>query len=160
VLLPAISALSDQLQQRSISSRLACGWIACASTVAAGVLTLLLSQSEGSIAPILCTALAFSLCNVILVLAPGLLAEVTPIRQRGAILGINTAIVTLAGPLAPVVMGAAVDIGANPALGYRAALVLAGALVIVGGLSGFFLIDPEADRVSLMRSLRSDRGTL
>lgn len=148
ILLPAISALSDRLQQRGVSSRLACGWTACASTVAAGLLTLLLSQSGGSMATILCTALAFSLCNVILVLAPCLLAEVTPVRQRGAILGVNTAIVTLAGPLAPAVMGIVIDVGANPAAGYRTALVFVGALVIVGGLSGFFLIDPEADRVS------------
>jgi MFS transporter, ACS family, D-galactonate transporter len=41
-----------------------------------------------------------------------------------------------------------VDIGADPASGFRMALLLAGTLVAVGGLSGFFLIDPEADRAS------------
>jgi MFS family permease len=148
VLLPLVSSISDGLQQHGVSSRLACGWVACASTVAAGLLTILLSQSGGSTATILCAVLAFSLCNVIFVLAPCLLAEVTPIRQRGAILGVNTAITTLAGPLAPAVMGMVVDAGTNPAAGFRAALFLAGALVIAGGLSGFFLIDPESDRVS------------
>ncbi|PVE23550.1 MFS transporter [Microvirga sp. KLBC 81] len=146
VLLPVVSAISDGLQQRGVSSRLACGWMACASTVAAGLLTLLLSQSGGSITVVLCTVLAFSLCNVIFVLAPCLIAEVTPVRQRGAILGVNTAIVTLAGPFAPSVMGLVVDSGLNPADGYRMALTLTGSLVILGGLSGFFLIDPEADR--------------
>jgi MFS transporter, ACS family, D-galactonate transporter len=146
VLLPVVSALSDGLQQRGVPSRLASGWVACASTVAAGLLTILLSQSEGSAATILLVALAFSLCSVIFVLAPCLLAEVTPIRQRGAVLGINTAITTLAGPLAPAVMGMVVEVGTSPAAGFRTALLLAGTLVILGGLAGFFLIDPEADR--------------
>jgi MFS family permease len=145
MLLPTVSALSDGLQQRGFSSRFACGWIACASTVAAGLLTLLLSQSGGSIATILCTVLAFSLCNVIFVLAPCLLAEVTPDRQRGAILGVNTALTTLAGPIAPATIGMVVDIGADPAAGFRTALMLVGTLVVLGGLSGIFLIDPEAD---------------
>jgi MFS transporter, ACS family, D-galactonate transporter len=148
ILLPAVSALSDGLQQRGVSSRFACGWMACASTVAAGLLTLLLSQSEGSTEAILCTVLAFALCNVIFVLGPCLIAEVTPARQRGAVLGINTAITTLAGPLAPAAVGMVVDIGADPASGFRMALLLAGTLVAVGGLSGFFIIDPEADRAS------------
>jgi len=148
IVLPAVSALSDGLQQRGVSSRFACGWLACASTVVSGLLTLVLSQTGGSIATILCTVFAFSLCNVILVLAPCLLAEVTPVRQRGAILGINTAVVTLAGPLAPAIMGMVADIGADPAAGFRTALLLAGGIVIVGGLSGFLLIDPEADRAS------------
>jgi MFS transporter, ACS family, D-galactonate transporter len=146
VLLPVVSALSDRLQQRGVTSRLACGWVACGSTVAAGLLTLLLSQAEGSAATILCAALAFSLCSVIFVLAPCLLAEVAPIRQRGAVLGVNTAITTLAGPLASAVMGMVVDVGPSPAAGFRTALLLAGTLVILGGLAGFFLIDPEADR--------------
>lgn len=148
VLLPAVSALSDWLQRRGVPSRFACGWVACASAVVAGLLTLLLSQSEGSITIILCAVLAFSLCNVIFVLAPCLLAEVTPVRQRGAILGVNTAITTLAGPLAPAVMGILVDAGTSSAAGFRAALLLAGVLVALGGLAGFFLIDPEADRAT------------
>ncbi len=146
VLLPAVAALSDRLQRRGVPSRFACGWIACASTIVAGLLTLLLSQSERSILLIPYAVLGFSLCNVIFVLAPCLLAEVAPIRQRGAVLGVNTAITTMAGPLAPVVMGLVVDAGASPGAGFRTALLLAGALAILGGIAGFFLIDPEADR--------------
>lgn len=148
VLLPTVSAFSDGLQQRGVSSRVACGWTACASTVAAGLLTVLLALSERSIATVLLTVLAFSLCNVIFVLAPCLIAEVTPPLQRGAVLGVNTAIVTLAGPLAPTIMGMVVDLGGNPADGFRAALLLMACIVTIGGLSGFFLINPKADRVA------------
>lgn len=151
VLLPIVSALSDRLQQHGVSSQRAHGWVACTSAVSAGLLTILLSQSGGSVVTILYTVLAFSLCNVIFVLAPCLLAEVTPVRQRGAVLGVNTAITTLAGPLAPAVMGLVIDVAVSPAAGFRTALLLGGILVLAGGLSGFFLINPDADRALKLR---------
>ncbi|SCX82062.1 MFS transporter [Microvirga guangxiensis] len=147
VLLPGISILSDGLKRRGASSRLACGSVACASTLAAGLIVILLAQSEGSLGVIVCTVIAFSLCNVMFVLGPVLVAEVTPVERRGAVLGVTNAITTLAGPLAPVVTGMMVDVGAHPADGVRTALLIAGALVILGALVGFVLIDPEADRV-------------
>ena len=146
VLLPGVSFLSDALKRRGVPSRLACGSLACASTLAAGLIIILLARSEGSLAIIVCTLVAFSLCNVMFVLGPVLVAEVAPVGQRGAVLGVTNAITTLAGPLAPVVTGAVIDIGAHPADGVRTALLIAGGLAILGSMAGFALIDPEADR--------------
>jgi MFS transporter, ACS family, D-galactonate transporter len=146
-LLPGVSAVSDRMKRRRISSRLACGSVACASTLVAGLAMILLSQSGGSLPAIACTVIAFSLGNVIFVLGPVLVAEVTPARQRGGALGIVNAVTTLAGPLAPTVTGLILDIGAGAADGVRNALLLAGAVAILGALAGFFLIDPEADGV-------------
>jgi len=146
VLLPGISHLSDSLKRRTVSSQLACGSIACASTLAAGLIIIVLSQSAGSVPIIACTVFAFSLGNVMFVLGPVLIAEVTPVEQRGAALGVTNAITTLAGPLAPAVTGAVIDVSAHPVDGIRIALMLAGILVILGALAGFVLIDPEADR--------------
>lgn len=145
-LLPVISALSDGLTRRGVSSRLGCGSIACASTLAAGLVTILLSRSGGSVPIIVCTVIAFSLSNVIFVLAPVLVAEVAPDRKRGAALGIVNAITTMAGPLAPTVTGMILDVGAGPEDGVRKALLVAGIFVIVAALAGFILINPEADR--------------
>lgn len=146
VLLPGVSALSDGLKRRGVSSRHACGSIACTSTLAAGLITLLLSQSGGSVPVIACTVVAFSLGNVILVLGPVLVAEVAPVGKRGAALGIVNAITTLAGPLAPSVTGLILDVGTGATDGTRTALLLAGIFVALGAVVGFVLIDPEADR--------------
>ncbi|MCD6070193.1 MAG: transporter [Microvirga sp.] len=146
IILPGVSSLSDGLKRRGVASRIACGWIACTSTLAAGLLVILLSQSAGSVPIIVCTVIAFSLCNVMFVLGPVLVAEVTPVTQRGATLGMVNAITTLAGPFAPAVMGLVADTGAGTSDGIRNALLLAGVIVILGALAGFFLIDPEADR--------------
>jgi MFS family permease len=146
LLLPSVSALSDGLKRRGIRSRHACGLIACASTLAAGLITILLSQAEGSAQVIACTVVAFSLGNVIFVLGPVLVAEVTPVGQRGAVLGIVNAITTLAGPLAPLITGMILDVDIGATNGVRAALLVAGAFVALGALAGFVLIDPDADR--------------
>ncbi|WP_445500521.1 MFS transporter [Microvirga sp. G4-2] len=145
VLLPGVSTLSDELKRRGVPSRLACGSVACASTLAAGLIIILLARSEGALPIIVCTVIAFSLCNVMFVLGPVLIAEVTPVERRGAVLGVTNAITTLAGPLAPAVTGVVVDVGAHPADGVRIALLIAGGLAILGAFAGFVLIDPEAD---------------
>ena len=79
-------------------------------------------------------------------MGPVLIAEVTPVERRGAVLGVTNAITTLSGPLAPVVTGVVVDVGAHPADGVRIALLIAGGLAILGSVAGLTLIDPEADR--------------
>jgi MFS family permease len=146
VILPCIASLSDSLKRRSVASRIAYGWIPCTSTLAAGLLVILLSQAAGSVPMVVCTVLAFSLCNVMLVLGPVLVTEVTPVTQRGPTLGMVNAITTLAGPFAPAVMGLVVDTGAGTSQGISDALLLAGILVVLGSVAGFLLIDPEADR--------------
>jgi ACS family D-galactonate transporter-like MFS transporter len=121
-----------------------------------GLLTILLSQVTASLAAIACTVLAFSLGNVMFVLGPVLIAEVTPVEQRGATLGVSNAVTTLAGPLAPTVMGVMVDASATPADGFRAAFMIAGLLAASGALAGFLLIDPERDRARLARTPRTE----
>ncbi len=75
-----------------------------------------------------------------------MVAELTPPPQRGAMLGINNAIVTLAGPLAPVCMGLIIDAGVSVADGFRVAFLVAGGVMTLGSLVGLMLINPEADR--------------
>ena len=149
IILPTVSTVSDHLKRRGVSSRVACGVVACIGTLAAGVIVILLSQSVGSAAILLCTIAAFSLANLISVLGPVLIAEVTPIRQRGAALGIVNAVTTLAGPIAPVATGLMIDIGAGAGGGGRTALLMSGLLVVLSALAGLVLIDPDNDRIRL-----------
>ena len=75
-----------------------------------------------------------------------MVAEITPTRQRGAMLAIGNAVATLAGPLAPVVMGLIVDTGANAVAGFRTGFMLTGAAVAAVAVLAGLLIDPEGDR--------------
>lgn len=151
--IPALSTLSEQLHRRGVSSRLSRGVLSAICVALAGALAFALPFAPGHVLPIVCTAIAFSLGTATFTMGPVLAAEVTPIRQRGAILGINTAVSTSAGILAPTVMGMVVDLGANTAEGFRNGFMLVGACVFAAGVLGLLLIDPEADRRRFGRQL-------
>jgi MFS family permease len=58
------------------------------------------------------------LCGSIYVVCPPMLGEFTPVSQRGAVIAIYGAIYTLAGILAPSVMGSVIQRAAVPLDGY------------------------------------------
>jgi MFS family permease len=73
-----------------------------------------------------------------------------PVLQRGAVLGIYVATVTLSGVICPAVFGWVVQGGGAGAAGYHTAFLVSGALVLRRGLAGLALINPqrEAARVA------------
>ena len=70
--------------------------------------------------------IAFTFATFIFTLGPPLIGEITPVRQRGAMLGINNAIFTMAGLVAPWFMGKAIDAGVDAASGFRSGFLVAG----------------------------------
>ena len=64
-------------------------------------------------------------------------------------LAITTSIVTFAGVVAPLAMGAMVQEAATPMAGYERGYVVLGALLIAGGIIGMLFVRPESDRKRL-----------
>jgi len=145
IAIPGISWLSERLKLRGLSSRASRGVLGSLCVLVSGVLTFVLPLTSGAVLPIAITALAFSIGSAIFALGHVMVAEVTPVGQRGAMLGINNAVATTAGIFAPIVMGMVVDVGTNTADGFRTGFMIAGVLVVVGALIGLLLINPEAD---------------
>ena len=88
---------------------------------------------------------AFAVGSVTFALGPPLIGEISPTHQRGAMLGICNGTFTLAGLIAPWLMGHIVDVGANPAQGFRDGFLFGGLLIIAGGIIAMALINPESD---------------
>jgi len=151
LLLPATGYLSQVLRTRGASSRTARGVLAGGSVTVAGIALMLLSQSTAPSVQIPLVVVAFSVGGVTNILGPPALGEISPVHQRGAVLGISNAVFTLAGFVAPWVMGKIVDIGVDPAAGFRNGFLFGGALVAAGGLIAAALIHPERDLVRFAR---------
>ena len=83
---------------------------------------------------------------MIFTLGPAMLGEIAPPAQRGAVLGLGSAIMTLAGLVAPAVTGHIISAAPSLHQGYVDAFMLAGAIMAVGGIIGLVLIRPEDDR--------------
>jgi MFS family permease len=91
-----------------------------------------------------------ALPTLIFPLSPAILAEFTPLRQRGAMLAINNAVGTAAGIIAPFLMGSVIERAVTPAAGYDLGFAVCGGVTLVGGLIGLLFLRPEAEKVRLL----------
>jgi MFS family permease len=132
----------QRLIARGVPSRFARGWTAAACQVVGGTMFICLVIPDLSLVvreiAIICAiafgTLSYSMC-------PAILDEVTPFKQRGAILAIGNSIASLAGVVAPVLTGRLVQAG-SAASGYEQAFVLCGALLVAGSAVGVVFINP------------------
>jgi MFS family permease len=149
---PGIGFWSQRLLARGVTSRSARGLVGGACVAIAGIAMICLPLASHPVLEIACVMLAFATGSVIYTLGPALIGEISPIGQRGAMLGISNAVYTLAGLLAPWIMGLIVDVGADPAAGFRTGFEFAGVLIGCGGFAALLLIDPEADLAKFKRT--------
>jgi len=142
---PTLGFLSERLRARGTSSRIAHGAMTSACVIVAGTAMILLSQSAGAFEQIPLVMVSFAAASVTFALGPPLIGEISPVKQRGAMLGICNGTFTLAGLIAPWLMGHIVDVGINPAQGFRDGFLFAGLLIVAGGIIAMLLINPEHD---------------
>jgi MFS family permease len=160
VLLPTIGYVSELLLKRGLSSRVARGLVCSGCVLAAGAALMLLSNSSNPFAEGALVIIAFTLVTPIFTLGPPLIGEITPVHQRGGLLGINNAIFTTAGLIAPWAFGKIVDAaGTDAALGFRSGFFYSGMLVAIGAAVGILLINPERDLARFRRQGMTVSGT-
>ena len=145
VFMPVIGFLSQRARSGGASSRASRGVPAGLLVLVSGsvsVAALLLAPGAAQLALLV---LGYSVGGAIFTLGPAMLGEITPVAQRGAVLGIATAVQTVAGMIAPSVAGHIIGGAATLHDGYVAAFLLSGAIAAAGGLAGLLLLRPEAD---------------
>ena len=79
-----------------------------------------------------------------------MLGEFTPVQQRGAVIAIYGAIYTLAGIIAPSVMGAVIQNATVPLDGYMTGFTINAAVMVASGLLGLLLLWPNTERARLI----------
>jgi MFS family permease len=161
LLSPTTGFVSQRLLARGVPSRLSRGLLTSGSVVLSGVAMILLAKSSGAVEQLPLVMVAFAVCGIAYALGPTLIGEISPVHQRGAMLGISNGIFTTAGLVAPWLMGHIVDVGVNPAQGFRDGFMLGGLLIAAGGVVATALIHPESDLARFKRrGARLDREGL
>jgi MFS family permease len=94
--------------------------------------------------------LGSGLCGSIYVVCPPMLGEFAPVSQRGAVIAIYGALFTLAGMVAPYVMGRVIQGASGPLAGYLTAFTINAVILVVSGLLGLLLLWPDTERARLM----------
>ena len=139
--------LSQRLLRRGVSRHLAQGVLGGVFTLVGGISMLLITRIDAPALLLPFVALAFGIGNAQTPLSQAAVADVTPVRQRGASLGIWYAVVSVASVVSPLLTGAMVDTAATPLDGFGLAFDVAGWLMVAGGLVTMVAVRPDRDAV-------------
>lgn len=142
---------SQVLMARGVSTRGARGILGAAPLVVGGAILAMLPYVEGAGLRIVLLVVGSGLCGSIYVVCPPMLGEFTPVSQRGAVISIYGAIYTLAGIIAPSVMGSVIQHSATTIDGYIAGFTINAVIMVGSGLLGLLLLWPNTERARLMR---------
>jgi MFS transporter, ACS family, D-galactonate transporter len=151
MLVPGFAWLSQVLSGLGVSSRVTRGLLGAACVVTSGVSMIWMVGIRPGLLQDLLIGLSFSIGAVIFPLGSALIGEITPPMQRGAMLGITNSVHTLAGLVAPVMMGHIIDAYASPATGFKMGYLMNGVMVIAFGSVAAVLINPQADLAGFAR---------
>lgn len=143
--------LSQVLTERGFSTRNARGVLGAAPLVFGGLLLLALPYVDGAGIRIALVVIGSGVCGSIYVACPPMISEFTPVSQRGAVISIYGAIYTLAGILAPSVMGSVIQHAVTPVDGFITGFQINAVILISSGLLGLLLLWPNTERVRLLR---------
>lgn len=133
---------SQILSTRGLPSRTARGLIVGIVTLISGLCLIAMTQIDLRLLQIVLFVVAFSVTSAVYTPSFAMIAEISPLEQRGGAFGMFTALMCSAGIVAPSVMGLTVEYGG----GFDAGFLLTGLLTIVAALVGLVTINPERDR--------------
>jgi len=141
---------SQRLMARGVSTRGARGVLGATPLIVGGVIIASLPYVGVPGLQIALLIIGSGLCGSIYVVCPPMIGEFTPVSQRGAVIAIYGAIYTLAGILAPAVMGTLVQHAGGLTQGYLMGFTINAAILITSGLLGLMLLWPNTERARLM----------
>jgi MFS family permease len=140
---------SEWMIRRGFTSRVARGVLTGAALIVGG-LALLASPYVANVSlQILLVLLGVALPSIVYPLSPAILAEITPPSQRGAMLGINSAVGTSAGIIAPYLMGSVIEGAASAVDGYSLGFSICGWVTLAGGIIAVLFLRPDVQRAHL-----------
>jgi sugar phosphate permease len=141
--------ISQILVARGVTTRVARGVLGAAPLIVGGLVLAAMPHVSGLWLQVALIVIGPGLCGSIYVVCGPMLSEFTPVSQRGAILAIYGAIYTLAGIIAPYVMGNIIQGSGNMLDGYMKGFTINACVMIASGIAGLLLLRPNAERARL-----------
>jgi MFS family permease len=142
--------VSQVLMGRGVSTRMARGVLGSVPLIVGGLILAVLPNVHGAGLQIAFLVVGSGLCGAIYVVCPPMLGEFTPVSQRGAVISIYGAIYTLAGIIAPSVMGKVIQDAGGLLEGYMTGFTINAVILISSGLLGLALLWPNTERARLL----------
>jgi MFS family permease len=141
--------VSQLMMARGFTTRGARGVLGSAPLVVGGLILATLPYIQSGGLRIALLVIGSGLCGSIYVVCPPMIGEFAPVSQRGAVISIYGAIYTLAGIIAPLVMGSVIQHAGGLVEGYLVGFTINAAVLIAAGLAGLLLLWPNTERARL-----------
>jgi MFS family permease len=141
--------ISQIMMARGYSTRAARGVLGSVPLIVGGLILAVLPHIAPGGIMIAFLVVGSGLCGSIYVVCPPMLGEFAPVQQRGAVIAIYGAIYTLAGMIAPSVMGSVIQHAAMPMDGYMTGFTINAVVLVVSGLLGLALLWPNTERARM-----------
>lgn len=138
--------ISQVLMARGCSTRVARGVLGAAPLVVGGIILGLVPHVDGARLQIALLVVGSGLSGSIYVVCAPMISEFTPVSQRAAAISIYGAIYTLAGILAPLVMGSMIQRASGLVDGYMTGYTINAVIQVAAGLFGLLLLWPDTER--------------
>jgi MFS family permease len=138
--------ISQMLVGHGVTTRVARGVLGTVPLIAGGLLIATLPWASGAAAKIALLVVGTGLTGPIYVVCAPMIAEFTPIAQRGATIAIFGAIYALAGVIAPYANGSVIEGAATMLDGYQTGYMICAGMQVAGGICGLLLMWPAKDR--------------
>jgi MFS family permease len=149
--------ISQVLMARGVSTRMARGVLGAVPLIVGGIIMGLVPHADGARLQIALLVAGSGLCGAIYVVCAPMISEFTPVSQRSAAISIYGAIYTLAGILAPLVMGSMIQRASGAMEGYMTGFTINAVILVVSGLLGLLLLWPNTERERLLQAARQPK---
>jgi sugar phosphate permease len=145
-----LSWFSQWLLGRGATTQQARARLVCLTVFIGGAMLVMLPVVQmGAVGKAALLAFACALPTLCFTLAPALLAEVVPDSQRGAIVGIHTAVASLGAAIAPTVMGRIVQANGATVHAYEVGFATGAVLLMAAALIGLRFLNPVRSHQTL-----------
>ena len=141
--------ISQVILARGFSTRGARGVLGSVPLIVGGIILAMMPYVAPGGLMIALLVIGSGLCGSIYVVCAPMIGEFTPVSQRGAVIAIYGALYTLAGILAPWVMGSVIQRSANMLDGYMTGFTINAVIMVASGLLGLALLWPNTERARL-----------
>jgi MFS family permease len=142
--------VSQVMMARGYSTRGARGVLGSVPLIVGGLILAVMPHVHGGALQIAFLVVGSGLCGSIYVVCPPMLGEFTPVSQRGAVISIYGALYTLAGIVAPSVMGKVIQNSGGLLDGYMTGFTINAVVLIGSGVLGLLLLWPNTERARLL----------
>ncbi|WP_454624308.1 MFS transporter [Bradyrhizobium cenepequi] len=141
--------VSQSMLARGFTTRGARGVLGSVPLIVGGAIMAIMPHVTPGGLTIALLVFGSGLCGSIYVVCAPMIGEFTPVSQRGAVISIYGALYTLAGIVAPAVMGSVIQHAGNLFDGYMTGFTINAAVMVTSGLLGLLLLWPNTERARL-----------